>query len=172
MTQHSLTKKVLATLLVLSLQSLFIPVSAEEQVAVLSGTVLSSENQTPLQGAKLHVGDPETGKVYSSPTIGESGSFEVRDLPPATYEVAVESDGHLYVVSTPVTLAPGQSQNVNVAVNQDMADPPGKNKKKRRGGTGVWENPATATLIIVAAAFFVGWGISELQTDSTASPSE
>jgi len=171
MTQHSLTKKVLATILVLSLQSLFIPVSAGEQEAVLSGTVLSSVTQTPLQGAKLHVGDPKTGKIYSAPIAGETGDFEVRDLPAATYEVAVESDGYLYVVGTPLTLAPGQSQNVNVAVNQEIADPP-QQKKKRRGGTGVWENPAMATLIIVFAAFATGYAIQEIQGDDSASPSE
>jgi hypothetical protein len=172
MKKHGLTTKVLVTILVLSLQSLFIPVSAEGPSASLSGTVLSSETQAPLQGVKLHVGDPKTGKIYSSAATGEDGGFELSELPGATYELAVESDGGLYLVGTPVTLAPGQSSNVNVAINKEMAKSP-QSAAGKKGGTSIWNNPGMAAVIVVGSAFVLGALINEVTKDeSTASPSE
>ena len=169
MKQHSVTAKVLAVALVLSLQSLFMPVSADDQTASVSGTVLSSGTHEPLPGAKLYAADPKSGELFPSTTTGADGSFTVEGLPPSTYELAVESDGNLYLVGAPLTLAPGQTQNVNVAINpQGAASPEEQEKEKHRGGTGIWNNPLTAALVIAGAAIVLGVIINEATKDDSA----
>jgi hypothetical protein len=170
MKKHSLTTKVLAAALVLSLQSMFIPVSAEVQTASISGTVLSSETQEPLAGATIYAADPKTGEIYPSGSTDESGAFAVKSLPPSTYEVAVEAEGSLFLVGTPVRLAPGQTQNVSLAVNPESAPSPQQAQKKgNRGGTSVWNNPLTAALIVAGSAVLLGAIVNETTKDEDSS---
>ncbi len=171
MMKRSLATKVLAVALIVSVQSLFLPVSAGQQDAVLSGTILSSQERAPLTGAKLHVGDPKTGEIYSSRVTSEDGSFVIENLPPATYEVAVEANGGLYIVETPVALAPGQTQAVNVAINDEKAPSPADAKRKGAPPSGIWNNPLTASLIVISSAVILGWILKEA-TEESASPSE
>ena len=156
MKKHGLIAKIVAATLVVALQALFVPVSAESQEAALSGTVVASGSLSPMPGVKLHAADPKTGTIYTSGVTGPDGSFEVRDLPSSTYELAVESGEVLYVVGTPVKLAPGEMQTVNVAVNSLLAPGEESTKKKNKGGTSVWNNPGVAAGIIVASAFVLG----------------
>jgi len=174
MTQRSLGVKLVATLVIASLQALMLPAAVADTGASVRGTILSAGEQAPLEGAKLHLGDPKTGEIYSSAPADAEGAFEVNGVPAATYEMAVESDGGLYMVQTPLTLAPGQTQSVNLAVNPQTAPPPGEEEKqKKRGGTGVWNNPAIAALIVVGAAVVIGLLIDAATDDNEgpASPS-
>ena len=155
MKQRCLGFKLVATVVIVSLQALMIPAIAEDPASSVNGSILSAEGDTPLAGAKLHLGDPKTGQVYTSEPSNQDGAFEMTNVPASTYEVAVESNGGLYLVQSPLQLAPGQSQAVNLAINQQMADSPEteEQKKKNKGGTGVWNNPATAALIARRAAW-------------------
>jgi hypothetical protein len=172
MKQRSLGFKLVVTVLIASLQGLMIPAIASEPGAKLTGSILEAGNDTPLGGAKLHLGDPKTGEIYTSAPSLRDGTFEIADVPPSTYEVAVESDGGLYLVQSPITLAPGQSQAVNLAINPQMADSPAdtEEKKKNKGGTGVWNNPATAALIVVGAAVVLGLLINAATDDDDEGP--
>ena len=166
MKEHSTTMKVIATVLVLSLQAAFIPVQAETPTASISGTVLSAETQQPLPGARFYAADPNSGEIYQSGVTSEDGGFAVAGLPASTYQLAVESDGGLYLVGTPVKLAPGQTQDVNVAVNPEAAPSPEEaEKNKKKGGTGIWNNPLTAALIVAGAAIVLGVIVNETTKD-------
>jgi hypothetical protein len=166
MTKHGLMVKVLATGLIVALQTFYVPVAAAPSTASLSGSILSATGETPMGGVKVHAGDPRTGAIYSSELTAADGSYAIAELPPASYELAVESDGVLYVVTTPVQLAPGQSQSVNLAVNTDTAPSPeeAEEKKKRRTAT-FWRNPFWAALIVLGGAFAVGAIISAATDD-------
>jgi hypothetical protein len=172
MKQRSLASKLVATLLVVALQGLILPLMAAEPGAKVNGSILSSRDDAPLAGAKLHLGDPRTGEVYSSGLSQTDGSFSIDSVPASTYEVAVESDGGLYVVDTPVKLAPGQTQSLNVAIDPQVSPSPEDvdSKKKNRGGTSVWNNPGTAALIVLGGAIVLGWIINEATDDDDEQP--
>jgi hypothetical protein len=143
-----------------------LPLPAAERSANLSGSVLSAADSSPLVGVKLHAGDPKTGEIYSSPPTTADGKFRIEQLPAATYRVAVESEGGLYVASAPVKLAPGQAQSLTVAVNPQMADDPQSAKGKQGPAkTSVWSNPGTAALIVLGASVVLGVAIDEATDD-------
>jgi hypothetical protein len=172
MKQRSLEFKLVATVVIVSLQALMIPAIAADPASSVNGSILSAQTDAPLAGAKLHLGDPMTGEIYTSEPADQDGSFEMTDVPASTYEVAVESNGGLYLVQSPLKLTPGQSQPMNVAINQQMADDPEtEEKKKNKGGTGVWNNPATAALIVVGAAVVLGLLINAATDDDDEEPS-
>jgi len=175
MIQRNLVTNLAAAVLIVSVQGLAMPVSATDAPASLAGTLVRAPDQTPLSGAKIHVGDPGTGQIRTSAPTDSAGTFRVEGLVPATYELAVETDGGLYVVETPVRLAPGQAQTLSVAIpsgaatrndTQAAATEPTK--------TSLWSNPLTAALIVLGAAIFVGYVVDEATDDddeTDASPS-
>jgi len=170
--KRSLATRVLALVLVASLQTLFFPASAGEATASLTGTLVSSASEAPLAGARLHVGDPRTGLIYSSDPTDVDGSFHLVDLPAASYELAVESGGALFVVESALKLSPGEVRAVTVEVNQQAAPGPDSEEKKRRKGAGFWNNPVTAALVVVGSATVLGYLIKKGTDDETsASPS-
>ena len=160
--------KVVASLVVASLAvSVQAPLAAGN--ASLAGRVVSLGTGSPLAGARVHVADPTTREIRSSEATTADGSFSVRGLDPRAYSVAVESKGGLYVVSAPVVVAEGKERAVELAVESAPAPgPPAEAKPK----LSVWENPLTATLIVVGAAIVVGAIIGSSNDSSTpASPS-
>lgn len=177
MKQRSLGFKLIATLVIVSLQALTLPLMAGDPGAAVNGSILAADDQSPLVGAKLHLGDPQTGEIYTSKPTGQDGSFVIDEVPAAVYEMAVEADGGLYVVQTPLKLTPGQNQALNLAVTTQLA--PGQmagspeeeaEKKKKKGGAGVWNNPATAALIVIGAAIVLGLIIDAATDDDDERP--
>ena len=172
MLKRSPFERVVATILTLALPLLFVPAVSAQDTARLTGTVLSSQTDAAMAGVKLHAGDPATGKIYSSGVTGPDGSFQVDALPASTYELAVEVDGNFFVVRTPVQIAPGQSQDVTVAVNPETAAPSPEELEKK-GGKGLWNNPLTAGGIVIVSAVLAGVLIDSATDDEDdASPSE
>ena len=166
MRQRSLAFKLTATVVIGALQALGLPAAADPSGASVAGSILAAPDQAPLPGARLHLGDPRSGKVFSSSPADAQGSFALADIPPATYEVAVESGGGLYLVQTPLALSSGQSQTLQVAVSPlapgQMAPPPEEEPgAKKKGGAGLWNNPVTAALIVVGSAIVIGFLIKE-----------
>jgi hypothetical protein len=171
--KHRLATRVLALVLVVSLQALFIPASAGGDTASLAGMVISSETDAPLTGVRLHAGDPKTGRVFTTRPTPVDGSFNLEELPAASYRLAVEVEGGLYVVDSPLKLSPGQAQSVTVAINpQSAPSPEQEQEKKKKKGAGFWENPVTASAVVIGVATVVGLLIKEgTDDDEDASPS-
>ena len=137
MRQPSLGFKLVASVVIALLQALMIPVMTSQPGAAVKGSILSVDDEAPIVGAKLHLGDPKGSEIYTSEPAGPNGGSEIENVPASTDEMAVEANGGLYLVQTPLKLAP---------------DPAEEDKKKtKRGGTGVWNNPATALIVTVAA---------------------
>jgi hypothetical protein len=166
MMQRTLANRLLATGLILTLQFALLPVSADVAPATVSGSVLSSSDQTPLAGARVHVGNPGTGKIYTSAPVAGDGSFTVSDVPAATYELAVENAGRLFVVPTPLKLAPGVTQNVDVAVNEQASpDPATAEANAAKSAGSFWNNSFTAALIVLGSAIVVGVAVDAATDD-------
>ena len=182
MQHRTLPLKLTAIVAIVALQGLGLPTEAAGVPAGsrVAGSILSAPDETPLAGARLHLGDPRSGRVFTSQPSGADGSFALTEVPPATYEVAVEANGGLYVVRTPLELSSGDARNLQVAVTplapaQMAPPPPDPNDQKNRGGTSVWNNPATAALIVVGSAIVIGFLIKEATDEDddqlSASPS-
>ena len=158
------------------------PASASAPAASLCGRIVSARTDAPLAGARLHVADGRSGRIVTSGITGADGSFEVAGLEPASYDLAVESRGGLYVVETPVRLAGGERRSLQLAVSPETApalapagqkdQPAGQDPTpKKKSASDVWNNPLTATLIVVGAAVVVGLLVESVVGNPSASPS-
>jgi hypothetical protein len=154
MVRSKLTAKTLAATLSLSVALVGIPVRAE--TAQLSGSVYSSVDESPLSGVTVYAAEPETGQIFSSKPSSETGAFSIGDLPAGKFELGVAIDQGLYLIETPVSLAPAQSQHVNIAVNEKKSQASGSEVVPASAKPSVWSNPLTAALIVVGGAIIIG----------------
>ena len=172
---RKLTARIVAGALVVALQLVSVPAWAGTRTASLSGHVLSAESLQPMAGVLVHVSNPRTGVIQSSTPTGVDGSFSLSMLPPATYELAVQSDRGLYVVNNSVRLGPGEARRVSVGLRQENAapSPETRDHAKTRGRTNWWNNPLTATAIVIGAAVVIGVLVDQASNDNNqnASPS-
>lgn len=139
-------------------------VAADPEQASLSGNILSRDTRAPMSGAVVHATDPRTSASFFSQPAGDDGHFEIAEMPPASYMLAVESQGGLYLVDAPVVLVPGHSRSVQLALN------PKKDKSEEEeddDGLAMTflDNPVTATLAIVGSAILIGLLIDEGDND-------
>ncbi len=161
-THPKMMSKLLSTGLMLSLPFLALPARSAGVTATLSGSIVWAADQTPLAGSRLHVGDPGTGEIFSSAPAGDDGSFVLEGLPASTYELAVESDGGLYLVGTPLALAPGSAQTLNLAVSRQPSPNYDKDDDDDDpGGFKLWDNPLTTALIIVGIVGIIGLALGD-----------
>lgn len=162
-------------LLVLTLASLLaFPVGASSaSTGTVSGRVVPASDTPPLKAIWVA---PSSGSAPITAPIAANGSFAVEGIPAGTAELAVETTAGLYVVSTPVAIAPGTTRQIQLALGgrQDTPVPAGEPPKKKKRAGGVWANPVYATLIVVGSAIVVGLLVNELTKSSgnnNASPS-
>ena len=131
------------------------------ETGVLAGSVIPGQTNAPM-AKTVWVG------AFAAP-VAADGSFEATGVPAGLSELAIETSEGLYVVATPVAIAPGATRRVQLAYGgrQDSSAPkPSGNEKKKKGG-GFWANPLSATLIIVGSAIVVGFAINQLtQSDN------
>lgn len=152
---------VLASLLVAS------PRSGAGETGILTGNVFPSADGRLIAKSVWVGGVPAV--------VAKDGSFQAAGIPGGPAELAIETAEGLFVVATPVVIAPGTTRRVHLAFagRQDSSAPapPEQEKKKKRGG--IWANPVSATLIIVGSAIVVGFAVDQFtKSDSVpASPS-
>jgi len=160
--------KILAALLVVTIPLLFVPPIAAQEGATLAGNVYVLEDEQPVDGAILHAGDIRTGQIYSSAATDSEGGFVLPGLPPAAYNLAVETDGDLYLVGTSVQLEAGQERNVQLALRPDEGaadDPKTANEEEKDDEMGFMNNPLFAALTVIGASILFGGLISALDDD-------
>ena len=151
-----------ATLPIVLATALALPLHAKAgETGILTGSVISATTNGDVARV-IWVGDIPAA-------VASDGSFEATGIPAGQSEIAIETSGGLYVVATPVAIAPGATRRVQLAFGgrQDSsAQPPSENEKKKKGG-GFWANPVTATLVIVGSAIVLGIAIDQLtQSDN------
>jgi len=135
----------------------------------LSGTIFSGEPRQPVAGATLLAAEAGTGRVFSSTPTGKDGRFSLRELPPATYELAVQTGNGLYPTPGSVDLKVGQRQEILLALADGA---PGEPAGTELPGAkpSAWSNPLTATMIVLGLAVVVGVALQNA-TDNKASAS-
>lgn len=156
----------LASALILVFPLSTVPLSAAT-TASISGQLVGASDLAPIAGARLHVEDPDQKVSFVSTATGADGKFDLSSLPSSSYRLSVESNDGLYVVDSPVHLSPGEARHVRLAVGPT----PRKGgtgraaSGKGSGGTTLWSNPLTATLIVVGAAIVVGVAVDSATND-------
>ena len=162
--------RLLAILVVFSMTSFGLPVLAADE-AIFAGSVMQADSKAPIAQATVHVGDPATGEIYSSTVTGDDGSFSIEGVPAATYQVAIEQGDQLYVIDTPVELAPGVTRNATVMVGEGVSPSPATASAGAVASTGIWGSPVFAALIVIGGAFLLGIAIDEaIDDDDPATP--
>ncbi|HEX4823511.1 MAG TPA: carboxypeptidase-like regulatory domain-containing protein [Candidatus Polarisedimenticolaceae bacterium] len=162
-------RKIVATSVAVALTSTA-SVFAIPASATLQGTVLAA-GSSPLAGATVRATD-DAGTMRASAVTDADGSFRIEGMTPGRQSLSIVSDGTAYDVATPVTLAPGQTKSVHVALRRSGDD----DKKKKKGGAPYWTAGAKGAMIAVLVGFAAAGavGISQAGNDSTqpsASPS-
>jgi hypothetical protein len=115
---------------------------------------------------------PAAGQGFSAKTVwigsipaavGADGTFRADRIPEGPAKLAIETSEGIYLVATPVVISPGTTHRVQLAIGgrQDTSPPqPAGKQKKKKGGP--WDNPASATLIVVGSAIVVGFAVDQL----------
>ena len=164
MFRSSAIAKTLAVALTLSVTLVGTPVPA--QTAQLSGHVYSADGEAPLTGVTVYASQPATGEIYSSQPTTDQGAFSISEMPTGKFELGVAIDRGLYLVESPVTLAPAQSQHVNIAVSKKDDGSSGAAVVPKSAKPSGWSNPLVAALIVVGGTVIIGLLIDAATDDS------
>ena len=149
--------RIIASSLIVALVLVTSPVFAAPAPATLTGTVYADDVVTPLMGATVIVTDVNGVKLASQPTAAD-GSFTVAAVAPGQTSLALETKSGSFAVATPVTLAPGETKGVYLAMK--AASQTTDDKKKKKGGaymSGGEIAAMTVVLVGFAAAAWVGY---------------
>ena len=168
MTRFSL-RRIVASSLIPVLAAATAPAFAAPAPATLTGTVYADDVSTPLAGATVIVTDAQGVKTSSQPTRAD-GVFTIADVAPGRTELALSTTQGSFAVATPVTLAPGQTRGVHLALRAS-GDP--EEKKKKKGGaswTGGEIASMTCVLVGVAAAGWLAYDKANEDQPQPASP--
>jgi len=168
--QYPTSTKLLALALAGSLLIAWLPVAAQDPSASLAGRVRAGV--APLAGAQVFAANSETGQLIPATRTDDDGAFEIAALPGATYELAIETGGNLYVAEQPVPVPAGTRRQVEVRIHPELAAKGGEpgTKPAGRGLSRVWNNPLSAAFVVVGAAVVVGVLVDNATNDEDASP--
>jgi hypothetical protein len=133
--------------------------------AGLTGLLLDRAERAPLAGAKLLAADSATGRVFPSAPTESDGRFSVPDLPPGTYELAVQAHDGLYLVEPAVRLGPGAVRSLSIAVGAEQGTGEEDAAGSKLPRPSVWNRPFTAALIVLGSAIVVGLIVDQATDD-------
>jgi len=145
-----------ASSLIVALVMVTSPAFSAPAPATLTGTVYADDVVTPLVGATVTVTDVNGVKLASQPTAA-NGTFTVAAVAPGRTALAVETKDGSFAVATPVTLAPGETKGVYLAMK--AATKTTEEKKKKGGAYMSGGEIAAMTVVLLgfATAAWVGY---------------
>ena len=178
-------ERVLSMCLVMAIGSIGMPAFASSVPAVLTGKVLRTGTGAPVQGAVVKLNHRIEGKTYASPQADKAGTYSIPDLPAGTYDLAIETAGGVFVVNSPVSLAPGEKREASFSLQpkSGAADEPaaggsGGKEPAPEAKTTVKKTPWYASAwfgaaVVVGSAVIVGVLLNSNDNNepATASPS-
>lgn len=164
-------KRLIASSLIVVLAVATAPAFAAPAPAALTGTVFAGDIATPLAGATVVVTDVNGVKVASQPT-GTDGAFSIAAVTPGRTALALETKDGSFAVATPVTLAPGETRGVHLALKA-ASEPNGDEKKKNKKGAAAWTGGAIGAMTAVILGFVTAAVINDdTSNNNPSSPSQ
>ena len=141
-----------ASSLIVALVLVTSPAFSAPAPATLTGTVYADDVVTPLVGATVIVTDVNGVKLASQPTAAD-GTFTVAAVAPGRTALALETKDGSFAVATPVTLAPGETRGVHLALKAST-----ESKEKKKKGGAYWTGGEIAAMSAVLVGFVAaGW---------------
>ena len=159
-------RRLVASILIAALVVATAPAFAAPAPATLTGTVYGTDVATPLPGATVIVTDVNGVRTASQPTRAD-GVFTIAAVAPGRTELALETKQGTFAVATPVTLAPGQTTGVHLALKASTTTTTNdENEKKKKGGA-AWTGGeiAALTVVLVGAAAAVWLAVDQADED-------
>ena len=134
-------------------------VTRADGYGALSGRILVA-NGGPAAKA-VWLADAGGGSLLRSIPVAADGTFRAETIAAGRVSLAVETGDGLYTVESPVTIAPGTTRSLSIALRgrEDSNKPKEPASKKKLG---VWNNPLFASLIVIGGAIVVGLAVDQL----------
>jgi hypothetical protein len=139
----------------------------------LTGRILAAPGAPAAKS--VWVAEAKAGTAPAVFPVGPDGTFRAEGVPAGSLALAIDTDAGLYTVETPVTIAPGTTRDLRLALRgrQDTNSPPPAVKPSKRRN--VWNNPLAASLIVIGGAVVLGVAVDQLtskgSSNAPASPS-
>ena len=160
-------RRLVASSLIPVLVAATAPALAAPAPATLTGTVYADDVITPLAGATVVVTDANGVKTSSQPTRAD-GVFTIAAVAPGRTALALETKQGSFAVATPVTLAPGETKGVHLALK---ASGDTGEKKKKKGGGAAWTSGEIASMTVVLVGFVAaGWAAYDRLSEDVPPP--
>ena len=164
-------QRLIASSLIVVLAAATAPAFAAPTPARLTGTVFAGDVATPLAGATVVVTDVNGVKFASQPT-GTDGAFSIAALTPGRTALALETKDGSFAIATPVTLAPGETRGVHLALKA-AGEPNGDEKKKNKKGAAAWTGGAIGAMTAVIVGFVTAAVLNDnTKSNNPTSPSQ
>ena len=141
--------RMIASSLIVAVVMAASPVFAAPASARLTGTVYANDVSTPLAGATVVVTDANGARLASQPTAAD-GTFTVNAVAPGRTALAIETKEGAFALATPVTLAPGETKGVYLALK--ASTDPNQEKEKKKGGA-AWTGGEITAMTVVLVGF-------------------
>jgi len=170
-TRGSAVRSTLSLLIAVGLAAPALPASDRGGGAVLTGRVVRAGNARPLPGARVWLAESPGTRVIASAPSSEGGAFSLRDVPPGTYALAVEVEPGLYPLESALNLSADSTRVVRIELppaaqaGSGPAEPQAPAARNR-----IWNNPFTASLLVLGAAVLVSVVVQSVTDEATASP--
>ncbi len=180
-------QKVLAMFLAFAIGSFGLPVFASPAPAILSGKILRTGTGDPVQGAVVKLNHRSEGKIYSSTQADAQGAYSLSDIPAGTYDLAIETDGGLFLVNAPVSLTSGEKREASFSLQPKKGAAEGETggtagkepaaadtkDSKKKAATPWYRSGWFGTAVVVGSAVILGAVLSSNDNDepAVASPS-
>jgi hypothetical protein len=150
-------KKIVAICLVSLLASP--TVTRAEGFGAISGRIVVASGGHAAKAVWL--ADAGGGSLLRTIPVAADGTFRAAPLEAGKVALAVETDEGLYTVESPVTIAPGTTRSLSIALRgrEDTNKPKEPGPKK---SLGIWNNPLFASLIVIGGAVVVGVAVDQL----------
>jgi hypothetical protein len=177
-------EKVLAMFLAFAIGSFGLPVFASPAPAILSGKILRTGTGDPVQGAVVKLNHRSEGKIYSSTQADAQGAYSLSDIPAGTYDLAIETDGGLFLVNAPVSLTSGEKREASFSLQPKKGAAEGETggtagkepaadakDSKKKAATPWYRSGWFGTAVVVGSAVILGAVLSSSDNDEPASAS-
>ena len=140
-------------------------VSRAEGFGAISGRILVANG---VHAAKaVWLADAGGGSLPTSIPVAPDGTFHAAPVGAGKVSLAVETDEGLYTVESPVTIAPGTTRSLSIALRGRQDTKPPKEAAPKKSKAGVWNNPLFASLIVIGGAIVVGIAVDQLTNQNT-----
>ncbi|MBD3868539.1 MAG: carboxypeptidase regulatory-like domain-containing protein [Acidobacteria bacterium] len=111
------TRRILGTVLAVTLVLFAVPSTSLAGTAVFQGKVVAEDGITPIEGVVVRLGVEETGTTYNSEPTNGYGAFRLESAPAGSYAVLAQRGDVGFLTAENITLADGENAPVSIVIS-------------------------------------------------------